>query len=347
MSRLRTRAGTAALAVALIATGCKWTGWSDTAGKRSAHTARNWLVTQQQADGGFEVSGFAGFETPDAVTAIAEDAQQQSTWDTRQARTAVKAVQRNGRSAMDYLDDFADGTLSAGQAAKLIVLVAKPLNYSLRSFNPQSDAKVRNLVAAVDAGLQPNGSYGAFNATLYAVIAKKLAGDKVPATTLALIRAGQQASGGWDFAADGSATDADVDTTSLAIQALVAAGVARTDASLVKGVQFLAHQQQADGAWQSFGTDDPNSTSTAVMAITAIGEDPTATCWRDRAVPALSGTAYASPTAWLRTQLASDGHVTSQNDAFPPVNTFATTQTVEALRRGWLPAVYLDPLTCP
>ena len=46
-------------------------------------------MTRQQAGGGFEVSGFDGFETPDAILAIAEDAEQQVAWDTAQARAAV------------------------------------------------------------------------------------------------------------------------------------------------------------------------------------------------------------------------------------------------------------------
>ena len=44
-----------------------------------------------------------------------------------------------------------------------------------------------NLRAIIDAGHQPNGSYGAFNATLYAAIAKRVLGG-VPADTLAYIR---------------------------------------------------------------------------------------------------------------------------------------------------------------
>ena len=82
------------------------------------------------------------------------------------------------------------------------------------------------------------------------------------------------------------------------------------------------------------------------MAITAVGGDAASSCWRDQVVPAKKGTAYASPLAWLRNQQATDGHIASQNDRFPPVNTFATTQSVEALRRGWLPAAYETPRTC-
>jgi hypothetical protein len=346
MHRFRIRAGLAALALVVVATGCKFTGFDDTGIRTTSQKARNWLVTKQLAGGGFEVSGFDGFETPDAILAIGEEAQQQSAWNADQARTAVRAVTTGGKSALDWADTFADGAISAGQAAKLIVLVAKPLGLGIKTFDPGRDGDVKNLIATVDAGAQANGSYGAFNATLYAALAKWSVDGAVPANTLAYIRAGQEASGGWDFANDPNATDADVDTTSLVIQVLVAAKVSPTDTDLVQALTYLVNQQRSDGAWQSFGADDPNSTSTAIMAITAVGGDAASSCWRDQVVPAKKGTAYASPLAWLRNQQASDGHIASPNDAFPPVNTFGTTQSIEALRRGWLPAAYEAPRTC-
>ena len=113
-----------------------------------------------------------------------------------------------------------------------------------------------------------------------------------------------------------------------------------------RGCSTSLGTQVATGAWQSFGVDDPNSTATAVMAITAAGFDPRFSCWRDTVSPGLAGRAYASPVTWLKTQSAPDGHIVSPNDAFPPVNTFATSQAVQALRRGWLPVVALSPTTC-
>ncbi|MEP6626320.1 MAG: hypothetical protein ABJC79_17865, partial [Acidimicrobiia bacterium] len=62
--------------------------------------------------------------------------------------------------------------------------------------------------------------------------------------------------------------------------------------------------------------------------------------------PAQSGNPYHSPVNWLRTQQAADGHITSPNDSFPPVNTFGTSQSVQALERGWLPVAWLDARTC-
>ncbi len=113
---------------------------------------------------------------------------------------------------------------------------------------------------------------------------------------------------------------------------------------------FLAANQQASGAWQSFGTDDPNSTSLAILGITAAGFDVESPCWRNTAAPAATGTAYASPTAWLDSQqLASPandlGRIASPNDGFG-VNTFATSQTVQGLLQSWLPIVRAPEQSC-
>jgi hypothetical protein len=260
----------------------------------------------------------------------------------------VANVVRSGKTPLDAIDDFADGTLTAGQAAKLIVLVAKPLGYAPDNFNPQNDGTTRNLVAAMNAGATPNGAYGAFNATLYAAIAQKLVTNAVPANTLALIRAGQEPSGGWDFAGNPTpdGTPPDVDTTSLAIQAFVSAGVAANDTDLHEALVFLAHQHRPLGAFQSFGVNDPNSTSTAIFAITAAGYDPTLPCWRNVADPALTGQPYVSPVDWLRSKQLPDGHIASPNDSFG-LNTFATSQSIQALRRGWVPVNVLAAQTCP
>ena len=334
-----------ALVAALAVTGCKNTGFLDSANPPVLTKAGTWLNSQQLADGSFEVGGFAGFETPDAIVAISERAQTSSAWNSTKARDAVLAVTQNGKSALDATDDFADGTLSAGQAAKLIVLVATPLGLSPTAFDPQGDG-ARNLVTVVDQAVQPNGSYGAFNATLYAAIAKRQTSGKVLAETITLIRTAQQANGGWNFSGDSTGTDLDIDTTALALQALVAAKVGPTDTNLVAGLQLLADQQRVSGPWRAFGSNDPNSTATAIMAITAAGFDPTSSCWRDTVRPALNGTAYPNPVAWLRGQQATDGHIPSPNDSFPPVNTFATSQSIEAMARGWLPVAWLAPRSC-
>jgi prenyltransferase beta subunit len=341
----RPRAVIGALCALMLLGAFRYSGFSDAQSKATAARATKWLDKQQLPDGSFEVAQFPGFETPDAVLAIAENAQTTAKWNKNQALAAVSAVKNGGNSALHALDDFVDSGIDAGQAAKVIVLDAKPLGLSPTNFNPDKDKTKVNLAAIVTAAAQPNGSYGTFNATLYAALALRLLDGSVPASTVAYIRAAQQANGGWTFSGDPTGSDVDIDTTGLAVQALAAAKVAKTDATLRSALAFLGAQQQTDGAWQSFGADDPNSTSVAVMAITASGFDPVARCWRDVVDPARHGEAYKSPVVWLRKQQASDGHITSPNDSFG-VNTFATSQSIQALRREWVPITPLAKQAC-
>jgi LPXTG-motif cell wall-anchored protein len=318
----------------------------------AAAKAVTWLETQQQADGGFEVSGFAGFETPDTVLAIAEQAQTGTTWSTGEALAAVQATTSSaGKTPLDALDDFADGGLSAGQAAKLIVLDVAALGLDPSHFDPQGDGGTStDLIGTVDAAFNPaDGSYsslGTFNATLYAALAEKVAHGTVPAKTLDLVRARQQTVGGWSFDADTTgATQADNDTTALAIEALVAGGADATDANVKSGLRFLATGQQANGSWQAFGADDPNSTAVAELAIRAAGFDPATTCWRDTVASDVATTVTGSPDAWLRSQQQADGHIASPNDSFG-LNTFATSQSVQGLLRSWLPIATASAQAC-
>jgi len=298
--------------------------------------AAAWIATQQQADGGFELAGFPGFETPDAALALAIAGQPGGAWDHRAARAAIRAVQTNGRSALDWAGDFAEGPINAGQAAKLVLLVARPVNADLRAFNPDGDTQRVDLLGRIDAGRRRDGSYGTFNATLFVVMAQAIAGRPVAGTTVRLIRDAQQPSGGWSYTGRAAGDDPDVDTTGFAIQALVAAGVRPSDPAIVGGLRFLARRQGSSGAWAAFGEADPNATAIAVLAVRAAGHQPHRHCWRDAVAPRLAGRPYRSPTDWLRSRQQPDGRIASPADA-AGITTFATSQTVAALARTWLP----------
>jgi hypothetical protein len=342
--RVAIAAGAFALVLAL--SGFRYTGFSDAAAKTAGAKGVAYLKTQQKADGSFEVAGFPGFETPDAVLAIAENAQTTATWNKAQAKAAVDATRKGASSVLHAVDDYVDAGINAGQAAKIVQLVARPLAVSVNKFDPDKDGHKVNLRGVIDAGLQSNGSYGAFNATLYAAIAKSTLGG-VPAKTLAYIRAAQEAGGGFNYAGDktGTSAQADIDTTGLAIEALVAAKVAPTDTDLRQALAYFARLQRPSGAFQSFGSNDPNSTSLATMAITAAGYDPYTSCWRDTAVPTLKNTPYTSPVTWLESDQLATGRFQSPNDGFG-INTFPTSQSVQALRRGWMPIKTLPKQQC-
>jgi len=337
--------GAVALASASVLTlgAFRFTGFDDPTARTAAAKSTTWLVGQQLPDGGFETAGFAGFETPDAILAIAENAQTTRAWNRTTARNAVLATTRNGHSPLDVVDDFADGSINAGQAAKLILDVAKPLGLPVNRFDPQHDGFVK-LVDILREGLQADGSFGAFNATLTSAIAYRATGRPVPATTIAFIKAAQEAGGGWNYAGDSTGDFADPDTTGLAIQALVAAKLTPADPAIAGGLRWLADNLHTNGSWGSFG-DDPNSTSLAVFAVSAAGYDPTSVCWRNKVRPALTGQPYSSPIGWLESQQQPNGRIVSPNDDFG-INTFPTSQTVQALRREWTPRYTAAKQSC-
>ena len=262
-------------------------------------------------------------------------------WNTKRARAAVKAIKINGKSPLHAVDDFVDAGIDAGQAAKVALLVAAPLGLSITDFDPDNDGGV-NLQQIVADGQHLDGSFGptgTLNATLYAMLAMRPLDLLMPTNSITFVRAAQEAAGGWNYAGDATGDYADVDTTSSAIEALIAAGVAPSDPAVRKGLAWLATQYSpSTGAWSSFGADDANSTAVAMIAISAAGYDPTAPCWRNAVASSLKNDAYPSPAAWLRSQQLGSGRIASANDAYG-VNTFATSQSVEALMRGFLPFV--------
>ncbi len=160
--------------------------------------------------------------------------------------------------------------------------------------------------------------------------------------TLAFIRAAQESDGGWNFAGDptGVAAPADTDTTALAIQALVAGrGAKRTDPDLRQGLTFLAHNHQADGSWQSFGSARPEldrrspSSRSPLRATTRV-----TSCWRDSTVPASKIPPYTSPVKWLKAD-AGERTVGSRARTTRSASTPSRPRrSIQALRRSGSPS---------
>jgi hypothetical protein len=87
----------------------------------------------------------------------------------------------------------------------------------------------------------------------------------------AYISSQQQENGGWG----------DVDATSAAVMALVAAGENPRSASLTDAVAFIKTKQTGSGGFQSWGTANAASTAWAIDALVAVGEDPTSDTWKN------------------------------------------------------------------
>ena len=309
----------------------------------ASDAAVSWLATQQQSDGGFEIAAPGSiFETPDVVLAVAEHAQTGTTWNTSEALAAVQALQVGGKSPLDYLESFIASDNDEGRAARMIVEVAAPLGMDPTAFGSV------DLVTRM--GGCANTSTATFNGNLYLALAQQLACSGAPAALISDIRGAQHDNGGWGFTGNPAVDDVDNDTTALGVEALIGSGATAADPDVRAALMYLAGSFQANGSWQSFGSDDPNSTAMAMLAITAAGFDVGTSCWRDTLVPATAGSPYTGPATWLVSQQLTSGsdagRVQSPADSFPPISTFATSQSVEGLLRSWLPVARATTQTC-
>ena len=159
-----------------------------------------------------------------------------------------------------------------------------------------------------------------FNA--WGILGAAALGEAIPASASAQLASQLQPDGGWEWQA-GFGTD--VNTTALAVQALVAAGYPVTATEIVSGLAYLKRGQQADGGFVYDAAkpeqgSDANSTAYAVQAILAAGQDPNGEAW------AVDG---VTPIAYLLSMQLPDGSFEWQPGT--GANLLATAQAVPAL----------------
>ncbi|MFN8028226.1 MAG: hypothetical protein U0W40_18245 [Acidimicrobiia bacterium] len=306
--------------------------------------AVGYLGTQQLAgttpatgSGAWDSDPTFAFVTPEAVLAVAEAGQTGSSWSTADALAAVQAVKNgDGQDPLAFVDLMQAAAATPGAAGKFIVLVAGPLG------------RDTSALAALVGDPAPNGSFDAdlfFNNTLYAGLSKQVTEGSIPASTVAYVASKQKSSnGGWSYDADtGTTTDADIDTTGLALQLLLAGGTPPTDPVVQRGLAFLASQQNADGTWSFFGDESAESTSRALLAVAAAGYDVNDRCWRDTVYPAGKGAPFGGGDAALTSLANPDGSIAGPN-VFSA--SFATAQALQGLERTWLPLVRAPAQSC-
>jgi len=294
-------------------------------------------TTPATGSGAWDSDPTAAFVTPEAVLAIAEAGQTGTSWSTSEALAAVQAAQNaDGQDPLAFVDLMEAAATSPGAAGKFMVLVAGPLGRDTSS------------LATIVGDPAPNGSFDSdlfFNNTLYAGLSKQVTAGSIPASTVAYVASKQKVSnGGWSYDADtGTTTDADIDTTGLALQLLLAGGTPPTDPVVQRGLAFLASQQNADGTWSSFGDESAESSSRALLAVTAAGYDVNDRCWRDTVYPAGAGAPFTGGDAAIASLANANGSIAGPN-VFSA--SFATAQAVQGFERSWLPLVRAPEQAC-
>ena len=139
--------------------------------------AVSFLNSQQAPDGGFG----PGPLTPNAVSAIAQQAQTTTTWSAKEAIDAVSAVETDdGATPLDALDALAEDNPSADLAAQMISRAVLAMGLDPENFDPAGDGTPVDLVREVAGARREDGSYGSLTATAEAVLALVL----VPAGVL-------------------------------------------------------------------------------------------------------------------------------------------------------------------
>ena len=226
-------------------------------------TGLEYLVTQQQSDGGF-TNGFSeGSDlgtTCDVVLAIAAGGQDASGW-----------VSDEGNSPLDYLH----GQVTAG-AVDAPGLRAKTALALLATGQDPADFAGQDLIAELNAGYDDaTGSYGGsvFDQALV-MLTLASAGEPVPPEAVQFLLDKQGEDGAW--ALFGGPDDVgDTNTTAVAVQALLVTG---HGADLDAALDYLHGVQNDDGGFpyqnpSDYGTDtDANSTAVVLQALLAAGE---------------------------------------------------------------------------
>lgn len=285
---------------------------ADAVGDAGAKAAA-WLATKQEPDGGFG-SGFSpGSDigaTADAVLALAAADEDPA---------AVKSAR--GRSPLDFFSQQLRlrKAIAPGQYAKM-ALAVRAAGLDPRAFN-RADL-LKPIESAYDAQTGVIGDSVFVHCLGMLALARSDA--DVPAKAATTLESLQANSGGWAFTGQGAA---DVDTTALCAQALIAAGRSPKAGSVGDALRYLRSVQNADGGFpyqspSDFGTDtNANSTALVAQTIVASGDQPES--W---------GAAKGNPLSALITLQRPSGAIAFQA-ATADENILATAGAVPALAR--------------
>ncbi len=209
----------------------------------------DYIYTQLRADGAYGSDSLG--QTEDAIIAI-----RAAGYDPAKDHLA------GGQTPADYFTANVASATTAAAAGKA-ALAAKALGLDPKSVNGT------DLIATVNAGFDgTTGQYAAddFSQSL-AMLGLACTGNSVPAAAATALKGTQVDDGGWGFSGA-----SDPDTTALAIQALLAAGVSKSDSAVTKAITYLKTTQLPDGGWGFAPDSNTSSTAFAVQALLTAGE---------------------------------------------------------------------------
>lgn len=274
----------------------------------ATHAALQWMRPQQNSNGSFGNNTGA---TLDVILAVAAANQQPALW--RASPEAPSLVDYAAANAATFSGQSAAaaGKLAAGAAAA----GQDPLNFG----------GVDLATAIANTYDAATGAYGMTNMDqAWAMLGLRAAGEAAPAAAGQRLASQANADGGWGWT---SGIPSDVDSSALAVEALLSSGASPSSPAVVAGLAYLRGVQltNGDGGFaaspgQPWGVEsNTNSTAFAVQSILAAGQDPLTASWTISA---------ATPIDFLLGQQLPNGAFVY---SAPPANLFATQQAVPAL----------------
>ena len=234
-----------------------------------------------------------------------------------------------GSSAYDYLAAGIGGSLTNAALVAKEALAATDGKLDPTAFGGQ------DLLTALDATYDStthaygDGETYTQSLAILALTAAADAGHPLPAAAVTELISAQDTDGSWDFqGVKDAAGGGDTNSTAIALQALIAAGTATSDASITGALTYLHAEQLSDGGFpysDAFGPpfSDPDSDANVIQGLLVAGEDPGAAAWTKSGHTAL--------TNILTFQSASNGGFTYPGNPGP--DAFTTSQVPAGIAR--------------
>lgn len=309
MGRLRWASAILATGLLLVNVPATW------AAPDPATCALQYLAGQQAASGG--VGGQAGV-TADYIFGAAA-----AGFDPNKLKAA------SGKTAYDYLEAGAGASLTNAALVAKEALAALDGKLDPTSFGGQDLLSALDATYSTTTHAYGDGETYTQSLAILTLVAAADAGHPLPAAAVTELTAVQDSDGSWDFqGVKDAAGGGDTNSTSIAIQALIAAGKPASDAAIVSGLAYLASQQLADGGFPyspAFGPpfSDPDSDATVIQGLVAAGENP--------AGPAWTKSGHTALTNVLTFQDAANGGFTYPGNPGP--DAFTTSQVPAGLAK--------------
>ena len=286
-----------------------------------AQRAMAWMNTLQNEDGSWSTPfGQAAGATADVALAFAA------------AGIDPHTVHASGSmtSAMDYLAAHVEeyiltGPLAGADTAGKLALTVEAAGEDAHNFGG-----INIIHVLTDTHYSPTlGAFGIITNTwhqAFALLGLTAAGESTPISATQNLLDLQQADGGWKYDLGPWSSASAADSTGLAMQALIAAGILPTHTSLISATDFLNSIQDEMGGWQ-----EANSTAMAIQGLLALGLDLGADPWLKNS---------HSPYEALAVYQKSDGPFVYDFDnpwVTPNDDLYATRQAVPALLKVYFP----------